>query len=440
MNKQDRLDLAHWVVGQTKARGADEVAVVLSNSRQVEVEYRDRKLDKLMESTRNSLFLHVYSQKRYSGHNTNDLRRESLEKFIEEALHSTKYLTQDEFRTLPDPKYYPSGAPADLKILDAAYDGLDSPGRVKIAAAIEAAAMAESDAIISTTAGYSDSHDESIRVHSNGLVGEMERTTFSAGAEVTVKDKDSGRPEDWEYATTSYFRDLPDPATLGKGAARRALRKLNQKKIQSGRYTMMVENRAASRLVGLLTGPMSANALQQKRSWLDGMLGKKIASERLTLIDDPLLERGLGSRHFDGEGLAPLKRTMIEAGILRQYYVDNYYGKKLGMEPTTGGSSNLVLAPGPRTAEDMLKGVQRGILVNGFIGGNSNTTTGDFSFGIVGALIENGALGTPLHEMNISGNAKEFWNQLADVGNDPYPYSSWRIPTLLFEGVSFSGL
>ncbi|HEX9007059.1 MAG TPA: TldD/PmbA family protein, partial [Bacteroidota bacterium] len=435
-----RLDLAQWVIRQTKAGGAEQVAVFLSNSRQVEVEYRDKKLDKLIESTRNSMSLQIYSGKRYSAHSTNDLRRDALQKFIDEALRSTTYLTVDEFRSLPDPKYYPAKMDRDLKVHDTSYESLDSPGRIKMAAAIEGAAMGESSAIISTTAGYSDSHDEWTRVHSNGLVAEDERTSFSAGAEVTVKDAEGGRPEDWEYATTCFYTDLPDPVWLGKSAARRAVRKMGQKKIKSGRYTMVVENRAGSRLISLLTSPMSAGALQQKRSWLDGMLGKKIASERLTIIDDPFLEKGLASRQVDGEGMAAQKRTMIEKGVLQQYYVDNYYGKKLGMQPTTGGSSNLLLASGTRSADEIIKGVPNGILVNGFLGGNFNSTTGDFSFGIVGALIENGTLTTPLHEMNLSGNAREFWGQLADIGNDPYPYSNWRIPTLLFDGVAFSGL
>jgi PmbA protein len=99
-----------------------------------------------------------------------------------------------------------------------------------------------------------------------------------------------------------------------------------------------------------------------------------------------------------------------------------------------------VFAYGNRTLDEMLKGVKGGILVNGFIGGNANSTTGDFSLGIVGMLIEDGVLTQPLHEMNISGNNKEFWNQLVEMGSDPYPYSAWRIPTMMLEGVSFSGV
>jgi PmbA protein len=306
---------------------------------------------------------------------------------------------------------------------------------VKIAAEIEDAAKSQSDKIISVAAGYSDDTYESTLVHSNGFSGEGNGTYFSAGAEVSVKDEEGGRPEDWYYATTRFFNELPACEILGKLAARRALQKIGQKKIESGKYTMLVENRAASRLLSVFQGPMSARAIQQKASWLDGMLEKKIASEKLTVIDDPFIEKGFGSRIFDGEGIAAKKRIMIDKGVLKFYYVDNYYGRKIGMEPTSGSPSNVLFEYGSESLEEM-----KGILVNGFIGGNSNSTTGDFSFGIVGLLIENGEIVKPVNEMNISGNAKEFWNQLVAMGNDPYPYSSVKIPCILFDDVNFSGI
>ncbi len=169
-------------------------------------------------------------------------------------------------------------------------------------------------------------------------------------------------------------------------------------------------------------------------------MGQKVASERLTLIDDPFLLRGLGSQLFDGEGMAARRRTVIEKGVLKTYFIDSYYGRKLGIEPTTGWTSNLVFEYGAKSRDEIIKGVSRGIFVTGFIGGNSNGTTGDFSFGISGMFIEKGVLVKPVYEMNISGNLKEFWNELIEIGNDPNPYSGMRTPTLRFGNVHFSGI
>ena len=440
MSTINKLDLAQWVIEQSTKNGADEAAVSITNQRDVEFQYRDNKLETLKESTQNNLSLDIYFQKRYSSHSTNDLRKDSLAKLIEEAVAATKYLSRDEYRNLPDPKYYHLATKPELNILDSSYGSIDPANRKKLAAEIERKSMAGSDLIISTTAGYSDTISETTQVHSNGFSGEVKGTSFTTGAEVTVRDGETGRPSDWFYATTRHFGDLPKPDEISTEVVKRALQKIGQSKIDSGQYTMIVENRAGRRLLGMLAGPMNARSLQQKRSYLDGMLNKKIASEILTLIDDPFVPKGLGSRYFDGDGLAASKRVMIENGILKQYYIDNYYGRKLNMEPNSGATSNTLFATGDLSLDDMITQVEKGILVNGFIGGNFNSTTGDFSYGIVGQLIEKGKIVKAVNEMNVSGNGRDFWNQLRAVGNDPYLYSSTRMPSLLFEEIQFSGV
>ncbi|NWF88059.1 MAG: TldD/PmbA family protein [Ignavibacteriaceae bacterium] len=440
MNNKERLELAEWAVDYTLKSGADETSVVISNSRDIEIEYRNKQLDKLQESTQNSLDLQIFANHKYSSHSTSDLRKDELKKFIEEAVSATKYLTEDKFRSLPDAKHYPTKMDKDLKLKDSAYDKVQSDERVKLASEIEKEAMAISDKIISSTAGYYDTYYENVRVHSNGFKGESSGTVFSAGAQVTVKDEAGGRPEDWFYATTRFKNEIPSPEVLGKEAAKRALRKIGQKKIESGTYSMLVENRTSARLLSIFNGAITARSIQQKSSFLDGMLEKKIASAKLTVIDNPFIEKGMGSRLFDGEGIEAKRRVIIDKGVLKCYLVDNYYGKKLGWEPNGGSASNIMLEYGSKSYDELLKTIDKGIVVTGFIGGNSNSTTGDFSFGIVGLYVEKGQIVKPVNEMNISGNAKEVWNQLAEIGNDPYPYSSWRVPSLLFDGIQFSGI
>jgi PmbA protein len=167
---------------------------------------------------------------------------------------------------------------------------------------------------------------------------------------------------------------------------------------------------------------------------------KRVGSEAFTMIDDPTLEKGLGSRIFDGEGLAAKVLPIFENGILSNYYVNVYYGRKLGMEPTTASPSNIVVTLGTRSLAQMIKDVTKGILIQSFIGGNSNSTTGDFSLGITGFLIEDGRTVMPVNEMNLAGNTGDLFSRLAEVGNDPYLQSSLRSPSLRFEGVQFSGI
>jgi len=185
---------------------------------------------------------------------------------------------------------------------------------------------------------------------------------------------------------------------------------------------------------------MSGRSIQQKQSFLADKKGQKVGSEKLTLIDDPFIPGGLGSRTFDDQGIAAKKMVMIEAGVLREFYVDWYYGRKLGWEPTTGSPSNLVIPAGKRSVKEIMKDLGRGIFVTGFIGGNSNSTTGDFSIGIIGQFFEKGEIVHPVSEMNIADNHLKFWPRLVEAANDPYPYSQMRFPSLVFSDVVVSGL
>jgi PmbA protein len=216
MNNNDRLTLAEWVIKETLKNGADEAAVTIAGSRSIDVEFRDKKLDKLQEATQNSLNLQIYAKQKYSSHSTSDLKKENLKSFLSEAVKGTGYLTEDEFRKLPDPKYYGARMDIDLKLNDSGFEKIDTSERIEIASQIEKAALGVSDQIISVSSGYSDSFFHVVKLHSNGFSGAYSGTRFSAGAEVTVKDKDGGRPEDWFYGSTRYFKDLPAPEMLGK--------------------------------------------------------------------------------------------------------------------------------------------------------------------------------------------------------------------------------
>jgi PmbA protein len=440
MNSKECFELAKWAISRAKKCGAQDAAVNVSDRREIQIEFRDKSIQKLQEANRHSLSVSIYLNNKYSSQNTNNLNKASLEKFIEEAVAATRYVSEDPFRKLPDPKYYEGREKKDLQLRDPSYESVKTEERIEIARQAAMASSSTSNRIVSVTAGFNDTHSRSVKVHSNGFEGEQESTSFSLYSNPTLKDEEGKLVEEYAYGDTKYKADLPDSQKVGIEAAQRALQRIGQKKIESAVMDMVVENRVASQVIWPLTGPMNASALQQKQSFLEGKLGQKIASEKLTIIDEPFLVRGQGSRLFDGEGLAARRIPVIEKGILKTYYVDNYYGRKLGMELTTGDTSNLVFEYGAKSCDEIIAGISRGIFVTGFIGGNSNGTTGDFSFGISGMLIENGRQVKPIFEMNVSGNMLALWENLVDVGNDPDVYSSWRTPAFHFKNVQFSGI
>lgn len=440
MSAEEKMALARWAIERAKRGGAREVAVDVSSGREVGVKFRDGRIEELTESVQSSLSAALYVEGRYSAHTTSDLRKESLEPFLAEAIALTKELNEDPFRSLPDASRYAGRRDAELGIEDPGYAEVRPEERVALAKKLEGLAKKKSRKLVSVTGYVGDGRWESVKAHSNGFEGSRARTSFFSGAEATVGDKNGGRPADESFASTCLRKDLAAPEFLADDAVKRALRKVGQSKLESGAYDMLVENRAAAKLLWALYAPMQGRSLQQKSSFLEGKLGERVASDQLTFVDDPFLPGGLGSRTYDDDGLAAERRTFIERGTLKAYFIDDYYGKKLGVEPTTGGPANVLLEGGKGTPEELLRGVKKGIFVTSFLGGNSNATTGDFSFGIVGLLIADGRLVKPVNEMNVSGNLGGLWRSLDAVGGDPYPFSSWRLPSLRFRDAQFSGV
>ncbi len=440
MNNKDRLELAQWAVKLAKKHGADDVAINMSYTRDIGVSFLDNKLDQLTESTQNQFSINVFAGGKYSGHSTNDFNKDRLEKFIEEAVAMTTYLGQDPYRTLPDPKYYESQKRVDLKLVDPAYGDVTSETRVKLAKDIGEAVYDNGKNIITATSEYGDSYYGSVKVHSNGFEGVREGTIFYDGVKVTIDDGAGGRPADYGYSQKRFVKELESPEMSAKLAMERVNQRIGTKKMASGTYDMLVENRAASKLVGAMQYPLGGRALQQKDTFLEGKLGEKIASDKLTIIDDPFIVSGFGSQLYDGDGMAAQKRTIIDKGVLKSYFIDWYYSRKLEIDPSTGGSSNMIFAYGDKSLDQMVAGLDKGIVVTSFIGGNYNSTTGDFSYGLFGRYVENGKIVHPVSEMTVTGNYKDLWNQLVEVGNDPYKNSAMRRPSLHFEGVSFSGV
>ena len=439
--KQELYDLAESGIGMAKAAGAGACRIGIDGERTVEISYRDRKPENIKEVSTRNLGLEIFVDGRYSSMSTSDLRKDALKEFIGRAVAQTRLLDEDPFRSLPDPKYYQGRASLDLGQVDPSYASLTPDGRHAFVRAIEEACLdAGGDKVISVTAASTDGYGESLLMASNGFDGYSEVTYFVAVAEMTGKDEGDRRPNEYAAAVTLRRKDLPKPEEIGAEAARRTLALFGAKKLKTETLPVIIENRIVSRFGDGLMQAMFGRAIQQKQSFLADKRGQKIGSGIFTLIDDPFIKGAQGARLFDGEGLAARKRVMIEGGVLKDFYVDWYYSRKLGCEPTTGYPATLLVPPGKRPVTEIMKDLGRGILITGFIGGNSNSTTGDTSIGIVGQLFENGVPVQAVTEMNIADNHLKLWPRLVEVGDDPYLYSARRIPSLVFEKVVVSGV
>lgn len=440
-SQKEFQELADWVIDQTKKAGANDCKVNLSKRRFVEINYRDRKPEVIKEATTQGLYLQVFINNRFAGQSTPDFRKSTLSGFITDVIESAKVMEEDPYRTLPDPKYYAGRSTSDLQLADPSQSQLTPEDRHDMAKTVEEACLKQGGSkVISVEAGeYDDTYEEFVK-SSNGFTGANRTTQCWTGATMTAQDEGDRRPAGYHWVGCRYRNDLPSLEEVGKIAAQRTLDLMGGKKIQTETLPIIIENRGVGRVLGGLQDPMWAGNIQQKRSFLADKKGQSIGSKLFTIQDDPFLTRGLGSMSYDGDGFPARKRNLVTEGTLNEFLVDWYYSRKLGWEPNSGSVSNLIIPPGTRSLEEIIKDMDRCLLITDFIGGNSNSTTGDFSVGIIGKLYNKGQFVQNVAEMNMADNHLKFWNKLVEVANDPWIYSSARLPSLVFDGVVVSGI
>jgi PmbA protein len=442
MTQTNLLELAHYAAEVAERAGAGDVRVHAMRSREVRVEWRDGKLDRIRENTKQGLSISLYVDGRYSGNSTSDIRREAIAGFIEDSVAMTRYVEPEEHRHLPDPSRYQGMTTADLELHDGAVLAIEPEQRLASARQLEQAVRDANRGrakINSVETSVSDYSSQVACVTTNGFEGQERDTSTWRVAEVSIDDEGDRKPAGWDYGGGRFVADLPSIEQLGAGAIERALDQVDSKQVPTGKYDLIIENRAAPTFAKHLFRAMSGGMVQQKRSFLEGKLGQRIAAKRLTVTSDPHLPRGLGSTAFDGEGMVTQPRPVIDKGVLKNYFLDTYYASKLEMEATSASQGNLVWSPGKRDSAQMVAKLKRGLFVTRFLGGNSNPATGDFSLGVKGFYVVKGGIVHPVSEVNIAGNQLEFWNQLVEIGNDPWKYSENLTPTLRFEGVQCSG-
>lgn len=439
MITQLQKDIAQSSMDFALKNGAQQVRISFIVSDSSSFEYRNTQLDKLQQSTENKLYIELFVDGRYGSFSTNRVERQEIEDLIRNGIASTRFLAPDRCRQLPETNRYFSENGKDLDLYDPSYLSIPVSSKIDLLKQANLEVYGKDQRIISVTSSYDDNRSAEYMITNNGLEVFSQDSSFSITSEVALKTDTDARPESFWYDSSVFWNDLKKEG-IARKAFERALGKIGQTKVASGKYQMLLDNTQASRLLSPILSAIMGTSLQQKNSFLLDMKGKQIASSLLNITDTPHLNRSFGSRWYDGEGVATCDRKVIENGVLQTYYIDNYNALKMDIEPTISSPSILQFNLGESNLEGMMRNIQNGIWVSGFNGGNTNSTSGDFSFGIEGFLIQNGKITQPVSEMNITGNLLTLWNNLVEIGNDPRKNSPWKTPSLLFNEVSFTGI
>ena len=440
---------ATLVMDHARSLGADQSAVRIVRAQDIEVVIRNDDLDLAQVSTNQSLQVRLYLGGRLGVFSTSDLRESALKEFVSRGVEFTRALSSDPHIGLPDPHRYPSlPAPKldiyDSNVLNCRPEACISRAKSLINHAREIAQL-EKLALINTTGRTGIEVKHELITASNGLLVTSQRTECYAGCGVAIQDtaNEDKRRRGWWGVIGTNFKSLGDDKHdkhTALKAMERCARNLGATPGPTVAVPVIVENVAARKFVNAMIMALNGTALYRKNSYLADMKNKPVASSVLELQDDPLLPGALGSRWYDSEGVERQPMVVIQAGILKNYYLDTYHSRALNLSPTIGSSSNLVLKPNTNMGcEKLIETMDKGMVITQFLGGNFNSATGQFSYGIAGLWVENGKVVRPVEGMNVSGNYTELWNNLIKVGNDPYPYSRIRTPSLMFSKLSLSG-
>lgn len=421
--------------------GASEATVTVTQSVSSQLSQREGKIEQCQQSQSKGVYVELLVNDRFSAHSAAETRIEALKPFLKKAIEATRYLEKDADRKLPEKHLMGSNNSQSLDVLDHSIEERTPSERTQMLNTLEKGCLhsAKGAPLTSLTAHVWDSRSDSCTAYSNGHSAKWTRSSAGMGAEITLHE-DSGRlPEAYDYYSARHQSDLPTINELANSLITRGKRRLNTSAIPSERLPMLLENRCVGRILNVLISPLAGNAIYEERSCMADKLEKQIAATGLNIIDSPLIPRALSSRPYDGDGLPTQERMIIQDGILKSFFLNVYNARRLKSQTTTGSASNLRIPPSDSTPLNLLSDLPRAIRVEGFLGGNSNAMTGDFSFGITGTLFEHGQPVQGVSEMNVSGNIFELCSQFQQAANDVWTYSSWLSPSLLFDNVQFSG-
>lgn len=441
----EEIALAQHCLAYAQAQGAAQVRITLNKSLLNLIGLLSGEVDKVAHALDRSLQLALFVDGRYGSFSSNRLEKEGLERFIREAIATVKMMEPDPCRQLPaiEREVRDASDGRELDLYDEAWENLTAEGRRALALSSMAwprkASFEKGFRLIAEEGEYSDSVFDTLILDSQGLQARHSETSFEIGYESTVEDAQGRHYANywWDAAPRLQDLHLHDCAEL---AAIRAAGAIGPQEVPGGKYNLIVDTECAAKLVTPVLNALGGSSLQQKNSFLTDSLGQRLFPETLTLVDLPHLKGQSGSRLFDSEGVATQERAVIEAGVVKQYFLSTYTAAKMEMAPTVEDATRVKLLPvgDCRTQEDVLQAVGDGILVTGFNGGNSNAATGNFSYGIEGYLVRDGRKVHPVREMLVTGNFLDLWNKLIAAADDARPCLSKLIPTLAFKDIDFS--
>jgi PmbA protein len=445
LDQSDLAANAERLVAAARRAGADQADALAVRAVSLSVDVRDGAVEESQRAEGDDLGLRVLVGKRQAVVSTNDLRADGFVALAERAVAMARAAPEDRFAGLADASLLAKEFPA-LDLLDPdipAVGALEALAREAEQAGLAVAGVTKSGGA-SASAGISGL----VLVTSLGFSG----TTIASrhGVAMTaIAGEGTGMERDYDFSSTLHASDLEPAEVIGRRAGERAIKRLNPRKVATRRLPVVFDSRVSGSLVGHLTSAVNGSPIARKTSFLRDKLGAQIFPAGITIIDDPLRPRGLRSRPFDAEGVAGQRLALVQNGVLTSWILDSATARELDMK-TTGhaqrgvsstpspGPSNLHLAPGAKTPDELIADIEEGLYVTDMIGMGVNLVSGDYSRGASGFWIEKGQCTYAVSEVTIAGHLLEMFRSLEPANDLQFRYGT-NAPSLRVEGLTVAG-
>ena len=436
----------------TRRAGAEAADAVLIEADAREARVRDREIDFVRQSQERCLGIRALVQ--HSGGmstavtSTSDLAEATVARMAQESVALARATAPDPAAGLPEGGF--AGELPELDLFEARDRSVSIEARIEDARRAERAAREVDPRIVNSEGSHVESDFAGV-VYGNsaGFLGHYWSATHSLYSEPLASAGDSMQRDYW-MTVGRRLDALEDPASVGRRAAERALRRLGARPVKTCEVPVIFDDMTARSLLGHIAGLVSGYSIyRQASAWAD-RLGDRVAADSISVIDDGHLPGGFGSKPFDGEGLPTRRNVVIESGRLESWLLDTYSARKLGMESTGNasrgagsspgvGTTNLWIEPGDQTLDEIIADTERGLLVTELIGMGFNPVTGDYSRGAAGLWIEKGEIAYPVDEVTIAGNLTDMLCDIDAVGCELVWHGSTASPPLRVRCMTLAG-
>jgi PmbA protein len=447
---EDLLPVAEQMLDLAKRAGTTSADVVVGRSTEFEVKVADQKIDTLTQATSKGLGLRVFLEGRAGFCTTSDFSKESLEALVTRSVAMTREVEEDPFNGLASVEPGRWDAGDELEIYDPAIMEVDTDTKIRWALELESAARSASPHVTRfRNSGVANGESAALLATSDGVIRSSRSTNIAAWANPIAERDGELQTEVW-YDSKTHLEDLESLESIGRTAGERAARMLGARPIKTQTIPVIFEPPMAAGFLAGILGAVNGDMVFKNSSFLTTKLGEQIAAPGLTVVDDPLLRRGLASTPFDGEGHRTFRKPILEEGVLKTFLYDSYTARKAGVQSTGNGrrsyastphigAFNFYVEPGETSPQDILSSVPRAFLMTRGMGSGVSPVTGEYSRGANGFWVENGELCYPVQEVTIAGDFINILKNIDCVGSDLQMRGTTGAPTLRVAEMTLSG-